>query len=212
MASEGEDDTLSELPALPPRRLRVVTQADAAEFAEAADARASSSASPSAASSSSSQSAAASPVAAAAGAVGPGDFELLCVIGQGAFGKVRACVCACVRVCGCKSAICRWGADAGWQVIQVRHTPSQEVLAMKVVANKYIVKHNSVAYLQTERDIMTKVKHPFLIHLRCAFQTRSNVYLVMPFVAGGELFHHLHKEGLLLEVRAVRLLSPLGAA
>lgn len=111
------------------------------------------------------------------------------------------------------------------QVIQVRHTPTQEVLAMKVrtwlfiflsvwirdayrevfvyeqvVSNKYIVKHNSVAYLQTERDIMTKINHPFLINLRYAFQTPSNVYLVMPFVAGGELFHHLHKEGLLLEV------------
>lgn len=70
----------------------------------------------------------------------------------------------------------------------------------QVVSNKYIVKHNSIAYLQTERDIMTKINHPFLINLRYAFQTPSNVYLVMPFVAGGELFHHLHKEGLLLEV------------
>lgn len=103
--------------------------------------------------------------------VGPKDFELLCVIGQGAFGKV----------------------------IQVRHKPSGEILAMKIVSNKYIVQKNSIAYLQAERDIMTKVNHPFLIRLRYAFQTTSNVYLVMPFIAGGELFHHLHKEGLLLE-------------
>jgi p70 ribosomal S6 kinase len=70
------------------------------------------------------------------------------------------------------------------------------------VSNKYIVKHKSVKYLQAERDIMTKINHPFLINLRYAFQTTSNVYLVMPFVAGGELFHHLHKEGLLLESAA----------
>ncbi|KAL4172761.1 hypothetical protein KRP22_007924 [Phytophthora ramorum] len=106
--------------------------------------------------------------------VGPQDFDLLCVIGQGAFGKV----------------------------IQVRHQPTDEVLAMKIVSNKYIVQHNSVSYLQAERDIMTKINHPFLISLRYAFQTKSNVYLVMPFVAGGELFHHLHKEGLLLESSA----------
>ncbi|KAL7997119.1 putative serine/threonine-protein kinase Mps1 [Plasmopara halstedii] len=106
--------------------------------------------------------------------VGPQDFDLLCVIGQGAFGKV----------------------------IQVRHQPTDEILAMKIVSNKYIVQHNSVAYLQAERDIMTKINHPFLISLRYAFQTKSNVYLVMPFVAGGELFHHLHKEGLLLESSA----------
>lgn len=106
--------------------------------------------------------------------VGPQDFDLLCVIGQGAFGKV----------------------------IQVRHQPTNKILAMKIVSNKYIVQHNSVAYLQAERDIMTKINHPFLISLKYAFQTKSNVYLVMPFVAGGELFHHLHKEGLLLESSA----------
>ncbi|CAH0482416.1 unnamed protein product [Peronospora belbahrii] len=106
--------------------------------------------------------------------VGPQDFDLLCVIGQGAFGKV----------------------------IQVRHQPTDEILAMKIVSNKYIVQHNSVSYLQAERDIMTKINHPFLISLRYAFQTKSNVYLVMPFVAGGELFHHLHTQGLLLESSA----------
>ncbi|CAI5747315.1 unnamed protein product [Peronospora destructor] len=106
--------------------------------------------------------------------VGPQDFDLLCVIGQGAFGKV----------------------------IQVRHQPTDEILAMKIVSNKYIVQHNSVSYLQAERDIMIKINHPFLISLRYAFQTKSNVYLVMPFVAGGELFHHLHKQGLLLESSA----------
>ncbi|TYZ60150.1 hypothetical protein PybrP1_003117 [[Pythium] brassicae (nom. inval.)] len=112
-AAETEaQDTVSELPAMAPRRARAVTQADAAEFAvaaEAAEHRHTPSTKPPA-------------------AVGPSDFELLCVIGQGAFGKV----------------------------IQVRHAPSGDVLAMKVVSNKYIVKHNSVAYLQTERDIMTK--------------------------------------------------------
>ncbi|KAG7395548.1 hypothetical protein PHYBOEH_003637 [Phytophthora boehmeriae] len=82
--------------------------------------------------------------------VGPQDFDLLCVIGMGAFGKV----------------------------IQVRHQPTDEILAMKIVSNKYIVQHNSVSYLQAERDIMTKINHPFLISLRYAFQTKSNVYLL----------------------------------
>ncbi|RHY26274.1 hypothetical protein DYB25_000579 [Aphanomyces astaci] len=53
--------------------------------------------------------------------------------------------------------------------------------------------------MQTERDIMTKVDHPFLVKLKYAFQTPANVYLVMPYIPGGELFHTLHKQGLLLE-------------
>lgn len=53
---------------------------------------------------------------------------------------------------------------------------------------------------------MTKINHPFLVSLRYAFQTASSVYLVMPFVAGGELFHHLSKQGLLLEVFIPKLM------
>lgn len=74
------------------------------------------------------------------------------------------------------------------------------------MSNNVIVKKNSVAYLQAERDIMTKINHPFLVSLRYAFQTASSVYLVMPFVAGGELFHHLSKQGLLLEVFITKLI------
>ncbi|OQR84942.1 protein kinase [Achlya hypogyna] len=85
----------------------------------------------------------------------PSDFELLCVVGQGAFGKI--------------------------------------------VSKEYLVKRNSIANMQTERDIMTKVNHPFLIALKFAFQTTDNVFLVMQYVPGGELFHTLHKQGLLLE-------------
>ncbi|KDO33815.1 AGC protein kinase [Saprolegnia parasitica CBS 223.65] len=101
----------------------------------------------------------------------PSDFELLCVIGQGAFGKV----------------------------IQVRYTPTGEIYAMKIVSKEYLVKKNSIANMQTERDIMTKVSHPFLISLQFAFQTTDNVFLVMQYVPGGELFHTLSKQGLLLE-------------
>ncbi|CAK4359064.1 unnamed protein product [Aphanomyces euteiches] len=101
----------------------------------------------------------------------PTDFELLVVVGQGAFGKV----------------------------IQVRHKPTGEICAMKIVSKEYLVKKNYIANMQTERDIMTKVDHPFLVKLKYAFQSPANVYLVMPYIPGGELFHTLHKEGLLLE-------------
>ncbi|ETW07747.1 AGC protein kinase [Aphanomyces invadans] len=101
----------------------------------------------------------------------PTDFELLVVVGQGAFGKV----------------------------IQVRHKPSGEIYAMKIVSKEYLVKKNYIGNMQTERDIMTKVDHPFLVKLKYAFQSPANVYLVMPYIPGGELFHTLHKQGLLLE-------------
>lgn len=96
------EDTLSELPHLP-RRTRAVTQADVDEFATAAEAAESTERrTPRGVYSPRVQRAASTPppvaVAAAVQAapgtssedsVGPSDFELLCVIGQGAFGKVR---------------------------------------------------------------------------------------------------------------------------
>ena len=54
--------------------------------------------------------------------------------------------------------------------------------------------------MKAERDIMTKIRHPFIVGLSYAFQTPAKVYLVMPYVSGGELFNQLHKQGLLLEV------------
>lgn len=101
VAEDGElassEDTLSELPHLP-RRGRAVTQADADEFAKAAEAaesaeRRTPGTTPRGAFSpraSLTSAAAASTCTPDVGSVGPSDFELLCVIGQGAFGKARA--------------------------------------------------------------------------------------------------------------------------
>lgn len=39
-----------------------------------------------------------------------------------------------------------------------------------------------------ERNIMQKIRHPFIIRLYYAFQTPEKLYFVMEFVNGGELF------------------------
>jgi len=39
------------------------------------------------------------------------------------------------------------------------------------------------------------VKHPFIVSLRYAFQSRSKLYIVLDYCAGGELFFHLGKQG-----------------
>lgn len=41
--------------------------------------------------------------------------------------------------------------------------------------------------------------HPFVVALKCAFQTDHKLFLVMEFQPGGELFYHLTKKGLFLE-------------
>jgi len=51
-----------------------------------------------------------------------------------------------------------------------------------------------VMHTTTERNVMVKLEHPFLTKLHFAFQDDSNLYFVMDFINGGELFHHLRRE------------------
>lgn len=105
----------------------------------------------------------------------PQDFELLKVIGMGAFGKV----------------------------LQVRNKKTKQILAMKVISKRLLKKKPSyIANMQAESEIMTKVNHPFIVTMHCSFQTREKLFIVMDFLAGGELFLRLGREGIFLESTA----------
>lgn len=74
--------------------------------------------------------------------IGVEDFEVLKVVGQGAFGKVY----------------------------QVRRAGTSEIYAMKVMCKDKIMQRNHDEYVKSERDILTKVDHPFIVRLRYSFQ------------------------------------------
>ncbi|KAK9278926.1 hypothetical protein L1049_028507 [Liquidambar formosana] len=112
--------------------------------------------------------------------LGPGDFEILRVIGQGAFGKVFQ-----VRK---KDGGGGGGGDG--------------ILAMKVMRKDTILKKNHADYMKAERDILTKVVHPFIVPLRYSFQTKSKLYLILDFINGGHLFFHLYRQGIFSEDQA----------
>ena len=43
------------------------------------------------------------------------------------------------------------------------------------------------------------MKHPFIVDLIYAFQTKGKLYLILEYLSGGELFMHLEREGIFLE-------------
>lgn len=59
---------------------------------------------------------------------------------------------------------------------------------------KYIEKKNQVKRVMMERDILTKVQHPFLIRIHSAFQDEKKIFLVLEYCPGGELFGLLSKK------------------
>jgi len=66
---------------------------------------------------------------------------------------------------------------------------------MKVIDKKYVVEKNEVQHTISERNILTKVNHPFIMKLFYAFQTEDKLYLVLEYVNGGELYYHLQLSG-----------------
>ncbi|XP_048488117.1 ribosomal protein S6 kinase alpha-5 [Plutella xylostella] len=97
-------------------------------------------------------------------------FDLLKVLGTGAYGKVFL-----VRK--------RCGADEG------------QLYAMKVLKKASIVqKLKTAEHTRTERQVLEAVREcPFLVTLHYAFQTDSKLHLILDYVAGGELFTHLYQ-------------------
>ena len=107
--------------------------------------------------------------------VTPQDFELLKCVGMGAFGKV----------------------------LQVKNKQSKQILAMKIISKRLINRKTSyVENIHAERDILTKIRHPFVVTMHCSFQTKEKLFIIMDFLAGGELFLRLGREGIFLESTA----------
>jgi len=97
----------------------------------------------------------------------PADFERWRKIGSGGFGVVY---------------LVRKVQDPGG------------LFAMKVLGKDLILKRGAGAKAKLERDVLRYVKHPFLVRLRYAFQTKTRLYLVTDYYAGGTLLEMLRKQ------------------
>ncbi|XP_077426675.1 ribosomal protein S6 kinase beta-2-like isoform X3 [Vanacampus margaritifer] len=107
--------------------------------------------------------------------VGPDFFELLTVLGKGAYGKV-------------------------FQVRKVQGAMSGKIFAMKVLRKaKIVCNAKDTAHTRAEREILETVRHPFIVDLLYAFQTGGKLYLILEYLSGGELFMQLEKEGIFME-------------
>ena len=90
-------------------------------------------------------------------------FEFLYVIGRGGFGKV-------------------------WKV-NLKKT--QKCYALKEMSKLKIILRRSEKSIQSERELLSNLYHPFLVNMICAFQDYENLYLVMDLFKGGDLRYHL---------------------
>ena len=95
------------------------------------------------------------------------DFDLLKVIGKGAFGKVM--------------------------LVRKKSSKSGKVYAMKVLKKSVVVSRGQIQNTKSERSILCDIKHPFIVRLRFAFHTREKLYLVCDYYNAGTLYFHLRR-------------------
>lgn len=94
------------------------------------------------------------------------DFELLKVVGKGSFGKV----------------------------MQVMKRDTGRIYALKTIRKAHIISRSEVPHTLAERSVLAQINNPFIVPLKFSFQSPEKLYLVLAFVNGGELFHHLQRE------------------
>lgn len=105
------------------------------------------------------------------------DFDLLKIVGRGAFGKVLL-----VK----KKA----GYNAG------------NIYAMKVLKKAEVVAKAQVEHTKAEQAILVKIEHPFIVCLRFSFQNTDKLYLITDYYSGGTLYTHLRQSKFFPEERA----------
>lgn len=97
------------------------------------------------------------------------------VLGTGEFGKVYLC----------------------------RDKETSKHYAVKKLNKDMLIENNHVVRTNTENRVLRKIKHPFLIQWIRSFQTNDQLYFVMEFANGGDLYYHLRKEKTFDESRVV---------
>ncbi|KAI9193444.1 camp-dependent protein kinase [Polychytrium aggregatum] len=95
------------------------------------------------------------------------DFELLKTLGTGTFGRVYL----------------------------TRFKGTEQYYAMKVLKKAEVVRLKQVEHINSEKTILSEINFPFIVNLLCTFQDETNLYMLLEYVVGGELFSHLRKAG-----------------
>lgn len=83
------------------------------------------------------------------------------------------------------------GSGTYGKVVLVKHSETQKLYAMKILKKKEIKEKNQVEHTKTERRVLEKVQHPFIVRMKYAFMDKEKLYFVLDYCNGGELFFYL---------------------
>ncbi|KAJ3121462.1 Serine/threonine kinase [Physocladia obscura] len=95
------------------------------------------------------------------------DFDLVAVLGRGAFGKV----------------------------LLVEEKSTHQTFAIKALKKDHILQDDGVESAKLEKRIFQiATEHPFLVNMHSSFQDENRLFFVMEYVRGGDLMGHIQQK------------------
>ncbi|XP_046634587.1 cAMP-dependent protein kinase catalytic subunit 1-like [Daphnia pulicaria] len=88
------------------------------------------------------------------------------------------------------------------RVLLVQHKWNKQFYAMKVLEKQKVVKKKQVEHTLDEKKVLSAISFPFVVGLEFYFKDNSNLYMVLEYVPGGDMFTHLRKLGRFKEPHA----------
>uniref|UniRef100_UPI00398F11C6 3-phosphoinositide-dependent protein kinase 1a n=1 Tax=Pristiophorus japonicus TaxID=55135 RepID=UPI00398F11C6 len=80
-------------------------------------------------------------------------------------------------------------------VVLAREQTTGKEYAIKILEKRHIIKENKVPYVTRERDIMSRLDHPFFVKLYFTFQDDEKLYFGLSYAKNGELLKYIRKQG-----------------
>ena len=113
-------------------------------------------------------------------------LEMLRVIGTGTF----------ARVCLCQVGNFIYEADTVSPLaLSVQDKTSKHYYALKILTMAQVIKLKQVEHVINEKEILREVRHPFIVSLVWSHKDSHCLYMLFPYICGGELFSHLRQSG-----------------
>ena len=80
------------------------------------------------------------------------------------------------------------GVGSFGRVHLVQHQGTCKYYALKVLNKSTLMQHNQLGQVTYEIEILLYIQHPFIVRMQESFQDSENVYIVLEYISGGELF------------------------